>query len=131
MLSASNISMSERIPWNWGTLEDVNGTTIVDGGIADLFDGSLDAGLSIDENGVSRVGRVHTGSDEYGALYSSSSACFDWTHSSSGAYNRLLSERRAQSVVAFLIENEVADQRFQPVGYGEDKPLVPNDMNMQ
>ncbi len=45
----------------------------------------------------------------------------------SGAYNKLLSERRAQSVVAFLIENEIADQRFQPVGYGEDQPLVPND----
>lgn len=44
----------------------------------------------------------------------------------SDAYNLILSERRAKSVVAFLIENEVQDQRFTPMGYGESQPLVPN-----
>ena len=44
----------------------------------------------------------------------------------SAAYNKILSQRRAQSVVAFLIENEIKNNRFTPVGYGESEPLVPN-----
>ncbi len=44
----------------------------------------------------------------------------------SDSYNKILSQRRAQSVVAFLIENEIQDDRFTPVGYGESEPLVPN-----
>lgn len=45
----------------------------------------------------------------------------------SARYNKLLSERRAESVVEFLEENEIKGERFTPVGYGEDQPLVAND----
>jgi len=45
----------------------------------------------------------------------------------SDSYNRLLSERRAKSVVEFLIENEIINSRFVPKGYGEAQPLVAND----
>lgn len=45
----------------------------------------------------------------------------------SASYNRLLSERRAKSVVEFLQENEIEGARFSPVGYGEAQPLVAND----
>lgn len=45
----------------------------------------------------------------------------------SASYNKLLSERRAKSVVEFLQENEIVGERFSPVGYGEDQPLVAND----
>ena len=45
----------------------------------------------------------------------------------SARYNKLLSERRAESVVEFLEESEIEGERFTPVGYGEDQPLVAND----
>ena len=45
----------------------------------------------------------------------------------SDSYNQLLSERRAQSVVSYLIENRIPNERFVYRGYGESQPLVPND----
>ncbi|WP_084373014.1 OmpA family protein [Reichenbachiella faecimaris] len=45
----------------------------------------------------------------------------------SANYNKLLSDRRAKSVVEFLRENEIVGARFTPVGYGEAQPLVGND----
>ncbi len=42
-------------------------------------------------------------------------------------YNYNLSQRRAQSVVNWLIEKGVNASRLIPKGYGEDEPLVSND----
>ena len=42
-------------------------------------------------------------------------------------YNLVLSERRAQSVVRFMVENKVSSSRFTAQGLGESQPLVPND----
>jgi outer membrane protein OmpA-like peptidoglycan-associated protein len=39
-------------------------------------------------------------------------------------YNRQLSERRANAVMQYLIENGVDPRRLVAVGYGEDMPLV-------
>ena len=39
-------------------------------------------------------------------------------------YNQDLSERRAASVVKYLVEHGVAEERLAAVGYGESKPLV-------
>ena len=44
-LSDSGTHAVNRIPWNWKNMTRVDGTVIVDGGINDLFDGSLDASL--------------------------------------------------------------------------------------
>lgn len=42
--------------------------------------------------------------------------------------NLALSQRRAESVVAYLVETfRIADGRLQAVGYGESRPLVDND----
>ena len=41
----------------------------------------------------------------------------------SDAYNLDLSQRRAESVVNFLVENGVARDRLDPVGYGERVPI--------
>ena len=38
--------------------------------------------------------------------------------------NKTLSEKRAQSVVNFLIEAGIDKERLTPVGYGEEKPVV-------
>ncbi|MFA4181316.1 OmpA family protein [Xylanibacter rodentium] len=38
------------------------------------------------------------------------------------AYNKLLSQRRAESVVAYLTEHGIAADRLSPVGYGKEKP---------
>jgi len=44
----------------------------------------------------------------------------------SAGYNRRLSGKRAKSVRTYLIGAGVADKRLQAVGYGEDRPKVPN-----
>ena len=38
------------------------------------------------------------------------------------AYNKKLSQRRAESVVEYLIAHGIAEDRLSPVGYGKDKP---------
>lgn len=43
------------------------------------------------------------------------------------AYNQKLSERRALTIVRYLYQNGIAFARMRPVGYGEKKPLMPND----
>ena len=40
----------------------------------------------------------------------------------SAAYNKQRSQRRAESVVKYLIEKGIAHDRLTPVGYGKDKP---------
>ena len=40
----------------------------------------------------------------------------------SDAYNQRLSQQRAESVVNYLIEHGIAQDRLSPVGYGEQKP---------
>lgn len=49
------------------------------------------------------------------------------------AHNQGLSERRAQAVRDFLVENGVSADRLRVRGYGEDQPKVPNtsDSNRQ
>jgi outer membrane protein OmpA-like peptidoglycan-associated protein len=42
-------------------------------------------------------------------------------------YNLKLSEKRASSVVQYLTDNNVPEERFTDKGYGEEKPVVPND----
>ncbi len=42
-------------------------------------------------------------------------------------YNRDLSERRAETVRAYLISRGVSDSRLSTVSYGEEQPAVPND----
>lgn len=44
----------------------------------------------------------------------------------SSAYNKDLSLRRAQAVVAFLKRRGVSASRLQSIGYGETRPLAPN-----
>ncbi|MCG7599629.1 OmpA family protein [Halomonas sp. McH1-25] len=46
--------------------------------------------------------------------------------SGSDAYNQQLSERRAQSVGNYLMQNGVAAQRLTMVGYGESQPVASN-----
>ncbi len=41
--------------------------------------------------------------------------------------NQRLSERRAKSVVDYLIEKDVDPGRIQSAGYGESRPVAPND----
>lgn len=42
-------------------------------------------------------------------------------------YNKKLSQRRADSVMKYLVEHGVEAERLVAVGFGEDKPLVEND----
>lgn len=42
------------------------------------------------------------------------------------AYNRKLAQRRAESVVDYLVEHGIERSRLEPVGYGEDLPFVVN-----
>ena len=42
----------------------------------------------------------------------------------SASYNEKLSQARAESAVAYLMEQGIEKERMTPVGYGEDKPKV-------
>jgi peptidoglycan-associated lipoprotein len=42
--------------------------------------------------------------------------------------NQALSLRRAQSVVDYLIQHGIEQERLTPVGYGEEKPVVVDDL---
>jgi OOP family OmpA-OmpF porin len=43
------------------------------------------------------------------------------------AYNKALSERRAQAVVDYLVAKGIDPDRLSAVGYGEGAPVAPND----
>ncbi len=45
----------------------------------------------------------------------------------SDSYNRRLSNKRAQSVVDYIVDEKIAIRKLIPKGYGESVPLVPND----
>ncbi|MEQ9422772.1 MAG: OmpA family protein [Cyclobacteriaceae bacterium] len=45
----------------------------------------------------------------------------------SDVYNKELSQKRAQSVVDYLVSNGVAADRILSKGYGSDDPIAPND----
>lgn len=45
----------------------------------------------------------------------------------SDAANQRLSEARAQSVARYLADKGIASERFRTKGYGESKPVAPND----
>lgn len=49
----------------------------------------------------------------------------DWI--GNDAYNQNLSERRAQAVVAYLIESGIASANMTAAGYGEKEPIATND----
>lgn len=61
VISDATVDAANRIPWNWGTLKDVTGTTIVAGGFPDLWDGTLASPVNKNENGGTTVGNVYTG----------------------------------------------------------------------
>ena len=41
--------------------------------------------------------------------------------------NTILSQNRAQAVANYLIEKGIEETRLEVEGYGETKPVVPND----
>ena len=45
----------------------------------------------------------------------------------SESYNLKLSQKRAESVVAYLISKGITAERLRAVGYGESQPIAPND----
>jgi len=45
----------------------------------------------------------------------------------SDAYNMKLSQKRAESVVSYLISKGIDPKRLKAQGYGESKPIVPNE----
>ncbi|EDM73711.1 outer membrane protein, OmpA/MotB family [Plesiocystis pacifica SIR-1] len=45
----------------------------------------------------------------------------------SSRYNKKLSQKRADSVMAYLVEHGVAQERLEAVGHGEEKPIADND----
>lgn len=42
-------------------------------------------------------------------------------------YNKILSHRRAQAVVNFLLQNGIENSRLSVMGYGQERPIVSND----
>lgn len=92
LLSSGTTNAADRIPWNWGALKDVTGTTIVAGGFPDLWDGSLANPIEKDQNGTARTGNALTGSTASGVKDSSLAStftpwCNDWTLAGGGGWS--------------------------------------------
>lgn len=73
--SDKSVNAADRIPWNWGRMVNLGGTTIVSGGIADLFDGTLDNPILVDDKGTQRFDSVWTGASVAGGNDGSISNC--------------------------------------------------------
>jgi hypothetical protein len=103
ILSSSTVAASSRIPWNWGTLKTVTGTTIVDGGFPDLWDGTLDNPINTSELGDVVNAWTMTGSNATGNPYNIYGVidtwfCADWTtNSGSWAWNMTKGNAAASS----------------------------------
>ncbi len=64
------------------------------------------------------------------ALYPNTSVAIEGHTDSSGAaaYNKQLSQKRAEAVAAILVDtHSVKNSRLTPVGYGEERPVASND----
>lgn len=48
-------------------------------------------------------------------------------NSGEASYNQFISQQRADAVAEALVKRGVESERLQPVGYGQEKPLVSND----
>jgi hypothetical protein len=89
LISDATVDAANRIPWSWGTLKDVTGTTIVSGGFPDLWDGTLASPVSKNENGGTTTGNVWTGTLASGAKDAAWSGiqaypyCDNWGYASS------------------------------------------------
>ena len=42
-------------------------------------------------------------------------------------YNKLLSQRRTDFVLAFFVKNGILKSRLKSIGYGEEKPITTNE----
>ena len=82
--SDKSVSAADRLPWSWGTMVNMDGTTVVDGGVTDLFDGTLDNPILTDEKGTQRSDTVWTGSSFSGANDGSVSNCNNFSSYPSG-----------------------------------------------
>lgn len=89
--NTSTPSLQKRIPWNWGKLKLLNGT-IVANSWSDLWDGTIQNPINVNENGLITLGNVWTGVvDTAGksATSASTQSCENWTDgtgSRSGTY---------------------------------------------
>ncbi|MDD3021100.1 MAG: hypothetical protein PHX61_09035, partial [Alphaproteobacteria bacterium] len=78
ILSGSTMDAANRIPWNWGTLRNMVGDAVVDGGFPDLWDGTLDMPILYSETGTQPTGTVRTTTHSTGNWNSGKSACSNY-----------------------------------------------------
>ncbi len=87
-----------RIPWNWGTLKNLNGDTVSSTGFSGLWSGSLENPVGFDQNGIAMTGQAWTATNTSGGRDPGSFAnaiggvyhgCDNWTYwnTSTGNYN--------------------------------------------
>lgn len=89
--STTGLDASERLPRNWNIMETVTGKRIVSNGLTDLFDGTLENGIDIDQFGNIVGGEVRTATNEDGERYSTTAnqMCSNWTFGSSSQSSRV------------------------------------------
>lgn len=85
ILSDTATSASSRIPFNWSSLERLDGTTVASSW-NDLWDGTLTNAINITETGSTSSSRIISNTDQYGGIYSfiPYATNYDWT---SGTYH--------------------------------------------
>ncbi|OIN87736.1 MAG: hypothetical protein AUJ12_01130 [Alphaproteobacteria bacterium CG1_02_46_17] len=78
VLSDSTMDAANRIPWNWGTLRNMVGDAVVDGGFPDLWDGTLDMPILYSETGTQPISYVRTTTLPSGDWNSGKNACSNY-----------------------------------------------------
>ncbi|HNQ92922.1 MAG TPA: hypothetical protein PKI93_08345, partial [Alphaproteobacteria bacterium] len=82
---SDNVSVADRLPWNWTMLKNMNGALVATS-LADFMDGSVSAPMNYTEsNGVAASGRVWTGLNTSGVNPSGVSNDGDsWSRTTAG-----------------------------------------------
>lgn len=97
----------------------------------ELYCGILDFQYEIDQDDIQREEKEKLAAvGAFLTQYPDSTALIEGHTDNVGAaeYNMALSQRRADNVVRYLIENShIAPARLTAVGYGDSRPLVSND----
>ncbi len=90
-----------------GTIRFESGRSVIDADLAGLLDRLIETALRCPSANIEIAG--HTDGD------------------GEDAYNQALSEKRAQSVVDYLVKAGLPADRFTAVGYGSTQPIASNE----
>jgi hypothetical protein len=111
LLSQGNLAVREITPYNWGILKRVDGAVVANSW-EDLWDGTIQNPINLNQDGTAAVSYVWTGSPDSMGLGQPVQTCSDWTTSSNQIHGTF---GVTSSTSAWLYSNH-ADCTFNSTG---------------